>query len=97
MGKAAQRLCPPGRQAASSTAWRPFPYAALPVTAALSLETQQVPMIYPRKEVKAHGTGLAIEGAFEKGQTALAVEDVITTGGSILTSIKTLEEGGLAG
>ncbi|MCE1255225.1 MAG: orotidine-5'-phosphate decarboxylase [Anaerolineae bacterium] len=70
------------------------PYAALPATAALSLHLN-VPMIYPRKEVKAYGTGQAIEGAFEAGLTAIMVEDVITTGGSILTAIKTLEDAGL--
>jgi uridine monophosphate synthetase len=52
-------------------------------------------LIYPRKEVKAHGTGQAIEGAFEAGHTALVIEDVVTTGSSILTAIKTLEEAGL--
>jgi uridine monophosphate synthetase len=70
------------------------PYAALPVTAAVALEMNR-PMIYPRKEAKAHGTGQMVEGAFEKGQIALAIEDVITSGGSILTAIKTLEENGL--
>ena len=70
------------------------PYAALPATAAVALEMNK-PMIYPRKEAKAHGTGQMVEGVFEKGQVALAVEDVITSGGSILTAIKTLEEGGL--
>lgn len=71
------------------------PYAALPATAAVALEMNK-PMIYPRKEAKTHGTGQMIEGAFEKGQTAVAIEDVITSGGSILTAIKTLEEGGLS-
>ena len=70
------------------------PYAALPVTAAVALEMNK-PMIYPRKEAKTHGTGQMVEGLFEKGQVALAVEDVITSGGSILTAVKTLEEVGL--
>ena len=70
------------------------PYAALPVGAAVALKTKQ-PLIYPRKEVKAHGTGQAIEGAFEKGHTVLVVEDVVTSGGSILKAIKTMEEAGL--
>jgi uridine monophosphate synthetase len=70
------------------------PYAALPVAAAIALALHQ-PLIYSRKEVKAHGTGQAIEGMFEKGQRALVVEDVVTTGGSILTAIQTLEQAGL--
>ncbi|MGI6375247.1 MAG: orotidine-5'-phosphate decarboxylase [Anaerolineae bacterium] len=70
------------------------PYAALPVTAGLALQLGR-PMIYPRKEVKAYGTGQAIEGDYSAGQVALAVEDVITKGGSLLTAIDTLEAGGL--
>jgi uridine monophosphate synthetase len=71
-----------------------IPYAALPVTAAVALKMNK-PMLYPRKEAKTHGTGQMIEGAFEKGNVAVAIEDVITSGGSILTAVKTLEEGGL--
>jgi len=70
------------------------PYAALPVAAAVALALDQ-PLIYPRKEVKAHGTGQAVEGMFERGQRALVVEDVATTGGSILAAIQTLEGAGL--
>jgi len=70
------------------------PYAALPVTAGLALQLGR-PMIYPRKEVKAYGTGQAIEGDYAAGQVALAVEDVITKGGSLLSAIETLEAGGL--
>ncbi len=67
------------------------PYAALPATAALALALDR-PMIYPRKEAKGHGTRQAVEGDFEPGQTALVVEDVVTTGGSLLQAIETLEE-----
>jgi len=70
------------------------PYAALPATAGLALQLGQ-PMIYPRKEVKAYGTGQAVEGDFLPGQVALAVEDVITLGGSLLTAIDTLVAAGL--
>ncbi|MBN1876126.1 MAG: orotidine-5'-phosphate decarboxylase [Anaerolineae bacterium] len=70
------------------------PYAALPAAAAVALQLGQ-PMIYPRKEVKAHGTGQAIEGAYEPGQVTVAIEDVITSGGSLLTAIGTLQEAGL--
>jgi orotate phosphoribosyltransferase len=70
------------------------PYAALPLGGALALEMNR-PLVYPRKEVKTHGTGQAIEGAFEPGQTALVVEDVVTSGGSILAAIEKLEVAGL--
>jgi len=70
------------------------PYAALPIGAALALQTAR-PLIYPRKEVKAHGTGRAIEGVFRPGDTALVIEDVLTTGGSLIQAIATLEAAGL--
>ncbi len=70
------------------------PYAALPITAGLALQLGQ-PMIYPRKEVKAYGTGQAIEGDYQPGQVALAIEDTITLGGSLLTAVDTLEAAGL--
>jgi uridine monophosphate synthetase len=71
------------------------PYAALPLGAAVALHTDR-PLIYPRKEVKAHGTGRAVEGDFEAGQTALVVEDVVTSGDSILQAIESLESAGLS-
>jgi uridine monophosphate synthetase len=71
------------------------PYAALPLGAALALKMKR-PLIYPRKEVKAHGTGRAVEGVFEPGQVALVVEDVVTSGGSLFKSIEALEAVGLA-
>lgn len=70
------------------------PYAALPV-AAVTAWKLGMPLIYPRKEAKAHGTGQIVEGAFQSGQTAIMVEDVITSGGSILTAAENLRNVGL--
>jgi uridine monophosphate synthetase len=70
------------------------PYAALPVASAVALALER-PLIYPRKEAKAHGTGQMVEGAFASGQVVVAIEDVITTGGSILTTLETLQDAGL--
>ncbi|MDF1513877.1 MAG: orotidine-5'-phosphate decarboxylase [Anaerolineae bacterium] len=67
------------------------PYAALPVTGGLG-QHLGVPMIYPRKEVKTYGTGKEVEGAFSPGQVAVAIEDVVTTGGSLLTALETLKK-----
>ena len=55
------------------------PYAALPLTVSLSLESG-VGMIMVRKEAKDHGKRQMIEGAYSKGNNCLIVEDVITTG-----------------
>ena len=70
------------------------PYAALPTGAVVAWELQQS-FIYPRKEVKKHGTGQMIEGAFQAGQTAVILEDVITSGGSIVNSVEVLRQAGL--
>ncbi|MDP2964404.1 MAG: orotidine-5'-phosphate decarboxylase [Pelolinea sp.] len=70
------------------------PYAALPAGSVVAWQLG-VSMIYPRKEVKQHGTGQAIEGSFEAGQSAVMIEDVITTGGSIVTAADVLRQAGI--
>jgi len=72
-----------------------IPYAGLPIGVALALEMDR-PLIYPRHEVKAHGTRRAIEGAFTPGETVLLVDDLITRGDSKLEAIAPLEAAGLA-
>ncbi|MFB0534298.1 MAG: orotidine-5'-phosphate decarboxylase [Anaerolineae bacterium] len=71
-----------------------IPYAALPIGTAVSLELG-CPLIYPRKEVKDHGTGRAVEGEFQKGERVVVLDDLITTGASKLEAIAPLEELGL--
>ena len=70
------------------------PYAALPIATAVSLETG-LPMIYPRKEVKAHGRGQAIEGKYGPGDRVIVIEDLVTTAGSLIGSIERLRAVGL--
>ena len=48
-----------------------------------------------RKESKGHGTNQYIEGPVQPGQTAVIVEDVVTTGGSSLQAIERVEAFGL--
>lgn len=71
-----------------------IPYAAIPIATAVSLQSE-VPMIYPRKEVKEYGTKRPIEGEFKKGETILVFDDLITTGRSKLEAIAPLEASGL--
>jgi uridine monophosphate synthetase len=70
------------------------PYAALPIAAALAMKLKR-PLVYPRKEVKDHGTGQVVEGTFEPGQIAVVVEDVVTSGGSLLQAVQRMEGAGL--
>ncbi len=48
-----------------------------------------------RKEAKGHGTNQYLEGPVQPGQTAVIVEDVVTTGGSSLQAIERAEGFGL--
>jgi uridine monophosphate synthetase len=70
------------------------PYAGMPIGTALSL-TLGVSMIYPRREVKDHGTKVAVEGVFTAGQTAVLVDDVATSGASTLDGLDKLRAAGL--
>lgn len=70
------------------------PYAALPIAAIAASKLKQ-PMVYSRREVKTHGTNQQVEGVFEPGQKAVLVEDVITSGGSLLTAAEALSGAGL--
>ncbi len=71
-----------------------IPYAGLPIGVGMALEMER-PLIYPRREIKEHGTRRAIEGTFEAGETVLLVDDLITRGHSKLEAIAPLEETGL--
>lgn len=70
------------------------PYAALPIATAVSLRTG-MPMIYPRKEAKAHGLGKDIEGVWASGDKVIIIEDLITSGGSTITTAERLRAAGL--
>ncbi len=70
------------------------PLAGLPLGTALCLATD-TPLIYPRKTAKSYGTGKSIEGHWTVGQTAVIVDDVITSGDSMLGAISSLKAAGL--
>jgi uridine monophosphate synthetase len=71
-----------------------IPYGSLPTATGLSLQLHK-PLIYPRKEVKAHGARRLIEGDFNEGDTVVVVDDILITGGSVLEGIQKLESSGL--
>ena len=70
------------------------PMAGIPIATAVSLLSQK-PMIFPRLEKKAHGTGRMIEGIYIKGDRVVLIDDLITAGTSKLEAIEVLRGEGL--
>jgi len=71
-----------------------IPYGSLPTAAGLALHLH-CPMIFPRKEVKAHGTRRLIEGHFEPGETIAVVDDILISGKSAMEGAEKLKSTGL--
>jgi orotate phosphoribosyltransferase len=67
--------------------------AGIPHAAWVS-EVLDLPMCYVRSKAKGHGKGNQIEGKVEKGQRIVVVEDLISTGGSVITAVQALREAG---
>lgn len=70
------------------------PYGGIPIATLISIYINK-PLIMPRKEPKKYGKCQIIEGKFNKGDRVIIIEDVITTGASLLDTIKILEKEGL--
>lgn len=62
--------------------------------AAIAAQLLGLPMGYVRGSSKDHGRQNRIEGKLEKGAKVVVVEDLISTGGSVLDAAKALEEVG---
>lgn len=71
-----------------------IPYGSLPTATGLALRLH-CPMIFPRKEVKAHGTRRVIEGNFHTGETVVVVDDILISGKSVMEGAGKLESAGL--
>ena len=71
-----------------------IPYAALPIGTAVSLAIRR-PLVYPRREVKQHGTRQSIEGAHFPGETVAVIDDLISSGESKIEAIEPLQAAGL--
>ena len=62
--------------------------------AAITAHIMGLPMGYVRSGAKDHGRQNQIEGRLEKGQKVVVVEDLISTGGSVLEVVEVLREAG---
>ena len=70
------------------------PTGGLVVTSALAIEIVK-PLIYVRSKPKEYGTAKSIEGKTSAGMKVVMVDDVVTTGTSVLNGINQLKEVGL--
>jgi uridine monophosphate synthetase len=71
-----------------------IPYGSLPTATGLGLRLNY-PLIFPRKEVKAHGTRRLVEGKFCAGETVVVIDDILITGKSVMEGAAKLESVGL--
>ena len=70
------------------------PTSGLVIASALAIEIVK-PLIYIRQKPKEYGTENVIEGKIAKGTTVLLVDDVATTGLSLINAIKPLKNAGM--
>lgn len=67
------------------------PTSGLVIASALAIETVK-PLVYIRQKPKDYGTGSLIEGKITQGTKVLLVDDVGTTGQSLINAIKALKD-----
>ena len=67
--------------------------AGVPIAAAVSLAVDK-PSIFVRKQSKEYGTKKRIEGDLKAGDSVTVVEDVTTTGASVISAIQAVQEAG---
>ena len=67
------------------------PTGGLVIASALSIEAIK-PLIYVRSKPKDYGTSKSVEGKIHEGMSVVMIDDVATTGGSVVNAIKSLKE-----
>ena len=70
------------------------PTAGIPFAALVAYKLKK-PLIYVRKEVeRAHGRGKLVEGVLHRGERVVLIDDVATTGGSLILTAKSVHSFG---
>ncbi|MEO9310407.1 MAG: orotate phosphoribosyltransferase [Nitrososphaera sp.] len=69
------------------------PTGGLVIASSLAYELVK-PLVYVRSQAKEHGTGKLVEGIIKNEMKILVVDDVATTGGSVINGIKELRKQG---
>ena len=69
------------------------PTGGLVIASSLAYELVK-PLVYVRSQAKEHGTGKLVEGVVNSGMKILVVDDVATTGGSVVNGIRELKKEG---
>jgi len=67
------------------------PTGGLIIASALAIETVK-PLIYVRSKPKDHGTSKLVEGRIHEGMKVILIDDVATTGSSVVNAIKSLKQ-----
>ncbi len=67
------------------------PTGGLVIASALAIETVK-PLIYVRSKPKDYGTSKSVEGKIHDDMKVVMIDDVATTGGSVVNAIKSLKE-----
>lgn len=78
----------PNAEVIAGTATSGIPHAAWVA------ELLDLPMVYIRSKPKDHGQGNQIEGRIKKGQKMVVIEDLISTGGSVLEAAQAAKKEG---
>ncbi|MFB5623451.1 MAG: orotate phosphoribosyltransferase [Nitrosopumilus sp.] len=67
------------------------PTGGLVIASALAIETVK-PLIYVRSKPKDYGTSKSVEGKIHDNMKVVMIDDVATTGGSVVNAVKALKE-----